>query len=70
MHFSLFKVPSFELENRTLSGVVQTYKGGRRKSVCWFNRNIIMEDVVYGIAVGNIWYNRGSQCPNDFFLRQ
>ena len=51
MHFSLLKVPSFELENRTLSGVVQSYKGGRRKSVCWFNRNIIMEDVVYGIAV-------------------
>ena len=34
-----------------MSGVVQIYKSGRRKSVCWFNRNIIKEDVIYGIAV-------------------
>lgn len=45
------QVPHNELENRSLSGVVQTYRGGRRKSVCWFNRNIIMGDVMYGIAV-------------------
>ena len=47
------KVPSSELENRILSGVVQTYKAGRRKNVCWFNRNIIREDVMYGIAVSH-----------------
>ena len=50
----LFHVPSSELENRVLSGVVQTYKAGRRKSVCWFNRNIIKEDVLYGVAVSEL----------------
>ena len=45
------KVPSEELESRKLAGVVQIYKNGRRKNMCWFNRGVIREDVISGMKV-------------------
>ena len=45
------QVPSAELESRNLAGVVQIYKNGRRKNICWFNRGITREDVISGMTV-------------------
>ena len=50
-HDSPVQVPSSELENRKLAGVVQVYKNGIRKNICWFSRKIIKEDVLFGETV-------------------
>ena len=45
------QVPSRELSNQTLSGVLQTCRLGRRRSVCWFNRSVDKDDLYKGMIV-------------------
>lgn len=52
------KVPSAELESRKLAGVVQMYKNGRRKNICWFNMGVLREGVISDMEVRN--YNLSS----------
>ena len=49
------QVPSQDLSTRALSGVLQTFKNGRRKTVCWFTRNIVHEDLINGVTVRPIF---------------
>merc|ERR1719397_1722495 len=45
-HDFLFTVPFAELSSRVISGVLQTFRAGRRKTVAWFTRNILPEEVI------------------------